>query len=192
MVRKKQTTDPGQPTASKAENREKRVQSLLACMLLFLFGSFLGWIWEELYCSALAGEWVKRGFLHGPYLPIYGCGCLIVTYMKKLLGKYPPLFFLGSVVACGTIEYATSLLLEMIYHRRWWDYSDHLANLNGRICLGELPLFGLAGILFAYFLLPMVRRVTSKIPYDRLRKAIFIIFALFVVDVGISVFTNFR
>ncbi len=161
-------------------------------MLLFLIGSFLGWIWEELYCSALAGEWVKRGFLHGPYLPIYGCGCLLVMHIKKLLGKYPPLFFLGSVVACGTIEYVTSWLLELIYHRRWWDYSDHMANLNGRICLGELPLFGIAGVLFAYFFLPFLQRVTKKIPKERLRKAIFIIFALFVVDVCISVFTNFR
>lgn len=119
----------------------------------FFVGCSLGWIWE------VTVYWVNhqdtiltvitnlRGFLNGPWVPIYGVGCILILLLRERFSKRPIMFFLSSVVVCGVIEFATSWILKQIFHARWWDYSNQFLNLDGRICLSGL-LF-VADVLFS-------------------------------------------
>ncbi len=107
---------------------------------------------------------VNRGVLHGPWLPIYGAGGAAVLIILKKIREKPILTFFLTVVICGVMEYLTSFVLELMTGTRWWDYSGFLFNLNGRICLEGLIVFGLGGCAFIYVLAPMLDEFYQKIP----------------------------
>ena len=168
-------------------NSRKKIEKLVIdCIFLFLTGAVIGWLYEVLLHLATNGTFVNRGFLHGPWLPIYGIGCLMIVGLAKPIGKRPVSFFIVSVIACGVVEYITSWLMEVIWHTRWWDYSDFILNLNGRIFVGGLLGFGIAGCLFVYGLLPFLTKPYQKIP-DKVQRRIAILFLLiFLIDMILS------
>ena len=136
-----------------------RIQTLL---LTFFTGSAIGWVWEMLYAFVTSGELVNRGFLHGPWLPIYGCGCLLMLGIRHICDESKRHFFVLSMAGCGIVEYSTSWVLEALMGVRWWDYTGEFMNLNGRICLMGLLFFASAGMLVIYLLEPkFVRRVAQ-------------------------------
>ena len=125
--------------------------------------SILGWILEMVVCSIADKKVVNRGFLVGPYCPIYGCGCLLII---ALLHKYqddPFTLFIMAVIVCSLLEYFTSYVMEKLFKARWWDYSDRKFNINGRICLDNLFLFGILGLLIFYIVNPLFSGFIDKI-----------------------------
>lgn len=167
--------------------RKKRLEQIFVdCIFIFLTGAAIGWVYEVLLHVVTDGTFVNRGILHGPWLPIYGMGCLILVGLRWLIGKRSVLFFAVSVVACGVIEYVTSWIMEVIYHTRWWDYSDCMFNLNGRIFLGGLLGFGVAGYLFAYGVFPILTKQYRKIPGKVQRWIAFLFLAVFLADMVLS------
>ena len=131
--------------------------------LWFLFYSVVGWVWETILCSVRERRFVNRGFLNGPYCPIYGWGaCLDVLVLGSL--KQWWLIFILSVILTGVLEYATSYVMEKLFHARWWDYSNRKFNINGRVCLLGMFVFGVFSVLLLLFLHPVVSRVTELIP----------------------------
>lgn len=131
--------------------------------LWFLFYSVVGWAWETILCSVRERRFVNRGFLNGPYCPIYGWGaCLDVLVLGSL--KQWWLIFILSVILTGVLEYATSFAMEKLFHARWWDYSNRKFNINGRVCLLGMFVFGVFSVLLLLFLHPAVARVTELIP----------------------------
>ena len=83
--------------------------------LLFLFYSFLGWVLEMVVCSIADKKVVNRGFLIGPYCPIYGSGCLLII---SLLHKYqddPFTLFIMAIIVCSLLEYFTSYIMEKLF-----------------------------------------------------------------------------
>lgn len=131
----------------------------------FIFYSFLGWVWESIYCSINEKKWADRGFLFGPICPIYG-SCVVATSMvfsffDELRSPDFPIWgifiicYLGSAVA----EYSTSWILEKRFHARWWDYSNLPLNIHGRICVPVSCAFGLAGVAIVKYLIPAVENV---------------------------------
>ena len=125
--------------------------------ILFILYSILGYIVEIISVSIKSKKIVfNRGFLIGPYLPIYGVGCLI---MVVFLARYRDdllVLFIMSAFYCSVLEYVTSLLMEKIFKLRWWDYSRMKFNLNGRICLFNSVSFGLGGILVVRVIHPFL------------------------------------
>ena len=114
--------------------------------LLFLTYSFLGWVMEMIVTVIEDKEIVNRGFLVGPYCPIYGvCSIAMILLLNKVTN--PVLLFVLSIIICSVGEYLTSYILEKIFNARWWDYSNMKFNLNGRICLRNCFFFGLLGFL---------------------------------------------
>ena len=101
-------------------------------------------------------RFINRGFLIGPYCPIYGFGAVFVTLLLSGFSAYPLAVFLLAMLVCGTLEYLTSYLMEKLFHARWWDYSQRKFNLNGRVCANTLIPFGLLGLVMVYFLKPLV------------------------------------
>ncbi|MGN0729751.1 putative ABC transporter permease [Treponema sp.] len=123
--------------------------------LLFIFYSFAGWIGEEIWVSVLYRKIEKRGMLHGPLCPIYGFGALIILFAIYPWRNTWLRLFVASAVLASILEYFSSWLLEMIFHTKWWDYSGHKFNLNGRVCLLNSCAFGAGGVAFGHFLHPL-------------------------------------
>ena len=136
----------------------------------FILYSFLGWIWETIYCTAKAKHWCNRGFLFGPICPIYGAGGVLAKivfgYLPVFAGSGEPvwLIFLISAAGSAVLEFATSWVLEKRFHARWWDYSAVPLNVQGRISLPTTMGFGVAGVLIVKYLLPAVGAFENDLP----------------------------
>ena len=136
----------------------------------FIFYSFLGWIWESIYCTAKEHKWQDRGFLFGPVCPIYGscvvAGSILFRYVPQISGPSFPMYavFLLSMAVSAVAEYGTSWVLEKRFHARWWDYSKMPLNLHGRICLPVSLAFGAAGVVIVKYLIPLMAQTHQVFP----------------------------
>ncbi|MBR6475294.1 MAG: DUF975 family protein [Lachnospiraceae bacterium] len=131
-------------------------------MLFFIFSNF-GWTWELFYYFLMKGQLINRGFNHGPWLPIYGFGGLIVLMGLNRVRNRPVIFFFSTIISCGAVEYFTSWILEVCFDKKWWDYSGYFLNLNSRICAEGLFVFGICGLAFIYVLAPLLDNLIRKI-----------------------------
>lgn len=132
-------------------------------VLLFFTISFAGWLWEVGLYFVTEHTWINRGVYYGPYLPIYGAGGLLLWFLLHKLHQRPIWTFLLSAVLCSALEYAVSAFLEWNWGVRWWDYTGHFLNLNGRICLVGAVCFGLGGMALNCYLLPWYMRLYHKL-----------------------------
>ncbi len=131
-------------------------------VLIFLAGSLAGFIYEELFCLIFDHELVKRGFLYGPYLPVYGFGAVLMVFLLKRFKKNPLVVFLLSMLVTGVLEYFTGYALWNIFHKTWWDYTGLFLNIDGYVCLRSVLTFGVGGILLIYIVEPLVSMFVSK------------------------------
>lgn len=131
--------------------------------LWFFLYSVVGWVYETILCSVEQRKFVNRGFLNGPYCPIYGCGGLLVILLFGRMTNPLALFLSSAVVTC-TLEYITSYVMEKLFHARWWDYSDWAFNLNGRVCLLGAVAFGGMSTLTVLVIHPRVAALIARIP----------------------------
>lgn len=155
-------------------------------VLLFFTYSILGWIMEVILSIIQRKKLINRGFLIGPYCPIYGIGVILITI---LLAKYKEdriITFVMAILICGTLEYFTSFFMEKIFHARWWDYSNKKMNINGRICLETLIPFGILGYGIIYFANPLILGLIEKMPELITLIIAIVLSVIFVVDTIIS------
>ena len=147
-------------------------------ILLFFTYSFIGYVWEVVLHLFSDGTFVNRGTLYGPWLPIYGVGG-VVTFLLfyKYRDKPTSVFFL-SLITCGVIEYFSSWYMELLYHTKWWDYTGYLFNINGRVCLEGLIIFGFGCTSSIYILTPYFIGLYHKLSdkYIKIITTILIIF----------------
>lgn len=162
------------------------MENLLTYFLVFLIYAFIGWIIEICNIAFETKKLVNRGFLIGPYCPIYGVGSLIITLM--LTNDINDLFgvFVKAMVICAILEYVTSYALEKIFKRRWWDYSRKTFHINGRICLETLVPFGLGGVILIKFSNPIVFGMINSVASLPLMIIGIILFVIFMTDVIVS------
>lgn len=137
--------------------------SITSIILMFFSASMIGWIWEVLFHLFRFGSFVNRGALHGPWLPIYGWGTVLLLVLLKKYRKNPVLTFLLAILVCGLVEYGTAWYLETFKNARWWDYDGYFLNIHGRICLEGLIAFGIGGCAFIYFGAPFIESILVKI-----------------------------
>ncbi len=153
---------------------------------LFLIYSFLGWLVESLYCFFLSKKFVNRGFLIGPVCPIYGSGCLLILIFLSKYSEDPFTLFCMSIIICSILEYLTSYVMEKIFKTRWWDYSEKKFNLNGRICLENMIMFGLLAIVIVYLINPPIVSLVHLIDPMLLKIVVSILLVIFIIDLLIS------
>ena len=133
-------------------------------LLFFFCYSFCGWIWECCYVSARKRQWVNRGFLRGPLLPIYGTGAVIILLAVIPVRENPALVFLLGMLAATALEYVTGAAMEALFKVRYWDYSKQPCNLHGYICLTSSVAWGFFSILLVRFLHPPVEDLILALP----------------------------
>lgn len=149
----------------------------------------------EVTCKSIeAKKFINRGFLIGPYCPIYGCGAVAITILlHRYTNDWIVLFFM-SMIACGILEYATSYVMEKLFHARWWDYSRRKYNINGRICLETLIPFGILGLLIMYVTNPFILKYLTRLPQNNLNIIAGVLFTIFILDsiISLKVVSNVR
>lgn len=149
---------------------------------IFFIYSFLGWCIEMISTSFHTKKVINRGFLIGPYCPIYGIASILMT---SFLGKYKNdllVLFVMAIFICSILEYVTSYLMEKIFKARWWDYSHRPFNVNGRICLVNSLLFGILGVLLVSFIHPFISSIIATIPNDYFYIITTFLFTVFLID----------
>ncbi len=156
-------------------------------IITFLVFSIIGYISEVIYCSVGQRHLVNRGFLYGPYLPIYGFGGMVVKICLVPLSEYPVLVFLMGMILTSIIEYIGSWGLEKLFDIKLWDYSRKFMNIHGRVCLLNSTLFGVMGLACVYFAEPRLNVLIAKIPDAVRHYAAEFIILMLAVDTTLSV-----
>lgn len=162
------------------------IHTLSGVLLLFFVYCFIGWLWESCYVSVKKHRWVNRGFLRGPWLPIYGAGAGVILLSTLWVREYWPLVFLLGMASATVLEYATGAVMERLFQTRYWDYSDVPCNLNGYICLWASLGWGLFSVLLVRVVHPVIRRLVLAIPTAVSGVAGWVLTVLFVMDVSDS------
>lgn len=161
----------------------ERQYSITNLVLSFFLFSFIGWVWEVSLHVIKDGVFVNRGVLHGPWLPVYGSGVLLILLILYRFRKSVPLEFVSAVILCGIVEYYTSVYLEMVHHgMRWWDYTGYFLNINGRVCAEGLFVFGLGGCVAVYLAVPLMDNLLRKVNAKVLTILAIVLTLLFVGD----------
>ena len=160
--------------------------TLRVLFLLFMIYSFIGWIIEMLVVAMEKGRFTARGFLIGPYLPIFGVGAVLITL---LLSKYSNdifvLFIMSSFLGAG-LEYVVSYILEKVFNTRWWNYERDRFNLNGRVCLSTTIGFGILGVMMVLFFNPLILTMLNNLSEIVLNFTAIILAVIFILDTIIS------
>ncbi len=162
------------------------LHTLQICFLLYITYAFLGWCIEVFLKYLQYHRFINRGFLIGPYCPIYGRGALLITLLLNKYRTDPIALFVMGMVICSILEYMTSFIAEKIFHARWWDYSTKKFNINGRICLETMVPFGIGGVLIVYFINPFLIKLFNLLNPLFLNILTIVILVIFILDNIIS------
>lgn len=160
----------------------KGKNNLFVYIMLFFALAFIGWCFEVLNEIRKGHGFINRGVLHGPWLPIYGFGGLIIYILLKKYYKKPIIVFSLSFIISAIIEYFTSFYLEITKGMVWWDYSKKPFNINGRICFLYTLVFALLATILYYFVIPKIIDLLKKVNYKTLSVISIILLSLYLID----------
>lgn len=160
-----------------------RRYSIWSLIAMFFTAAIIGWLFEVTLHIIEQGEFVKRGVLQGPWLPIYGYGCILILTVLYKFRKKPLKEFFLIIILCGIVEYYTGVYLEHTFNgTRWWDYSGYFLNIHGRVCAEGLLVFGLGGIILVYMLAPLIDNLLKRVNPKKLIVICCILLSLFIFD----------
>lgn len=161
---------------------------ILILFLMFIIYSIIGYIVEVFYSYLETKEFtLNRGFLLGPYIPIFGVGAIAITiFLTKYKNDILILFVIGAVLS-ALLEYITSVILEKIFKLRWWDYSKYKYNINGRICLEVASLFGIGAVVVVKLFNPIFYKMLLLMPEHYITMISILLFVIFLTDLIITV-----
>ena len=116
-------------------------------LFFFYFYCFGGWCFESAYVSLRTRKWVNRGFMRGPFLPLYGSGATMMLVVSMPFQENVVLTYIAGVIGATALEYVTGVVMEALFQVRYWDYSERILNYQGRICLRSSLAWGFLTIL---------------------------------------------
>lgn len=173
LKKEKKQAKKEENTKRKSENKVDINKNIYFFICAFFIYCFIGWIYEVIWEFKVGNGFVNRGFLYGPYLPIYGFGVLTLYFiLKKFLktklkiGKInimPIFVFVMILVIASIIEYVASFGMEVLFQKRWWDYSYDFININGRVSLRNSSLLALGALVLLYLVHPILEKVFTKV-----------------------------
>lgn len=142
---------------------------------------------ESIFRSIMEKKIINTGFLKGPICPIYGIGAIIMFTFLQSLENNIVLLFLASIIILTLWEYIVGVMLEKIFHTRYWDYSDHKFNIQGRICLSNSIYWGVLGVVFVKYIHPNIQNLIQKVDIKLLYFIVTILMVVFIVDMITSI-----
>ena len=126
--------------------------------------SFAGWVWETNLVSLREKRFVNRGFMRGPFLPIYGTGGMLMYIFAMPWGKNIPAIFITGMLGATAFEFIVGVLMELLFKVRYWDYSNRFMNFRGHICLRSSLCWGVFTVVHSQFVHKFVERFVMMIP----------------------------
>ncbi len=156
-------------------------------LFFFYFYCFLGWVWETCYVSVLKARWVNRGFMRGPFLPIYGSGAIVVLVFTLPFRTNAVLVFFAGMISATILEYFTGVAMEKLFHVRYWDYSNQRFNLNGYICVTSSLAWGGFSVVLTLYGHRLVEKMTMRINSNFLEVIVFLLTVYISIDMAESV-----
>nr|WP_306770689.1 putative ABC transporter permease [Isachenkonia alkalipeptolytica] len=148
----------------------------------FIIYSFLGWLLEVIHAYIERREWVNRGFIKGPFCPIYGFGVLLLLAMLSPIQENGFVLFLGAVILITLLEFVTGLVLETLFGAKWWEYQDEKYHIKGYVCPKYSLLFGAGALFTIKWVHPLVVSGVEGIPPIYLQAGTLMILTYLVVD----------
>ncbi len=160
-------------------------------LFIFYFYCFGGWCMESAYVSINSRKLINRGFMRGPFLPIYGSGAtmmLVISmpFQKMDLPWRVVLTYLAGCIGATALEYITGVVMEALFKVRYWDYSNKKFNFQGHICLSSSLAWGLVTISMTEFIHEPVERLMMAIPGQALTVVTIVLTAGIFADFALS------
>lgn len=159
----------------------------LNLFLYFIIYSVIGWIYESILCSITGKKLVNRGFLNGPLCPIYGSGAMVILLV--FYGQDTALLplFLSSMILTSVVEYITSVLLEVFFNAKWWDYTDRPFNIHGRVYLTGALVFATLSVVLIRYIHPFMISIIDGLSSNTVILLSISISLIFLYDIYITV-----
>ncbi len=158
--------------------------NIFTLYLWFMIYSFLGWLYESMLYTVDRKKFVNRGFLNGPYCPIYGAGAVLFILTTNGIENFFLRFLAGGLIAC-LLEYITSYTLEKLFHARWWDYTPRRFNIKGRVCLIGFVVFG-AFAVFMPWIHHFIAGITNQLSWPATVIIALLLATIFITDIAIT------
>lgn len=161
--------------------------NIFSLITYFIIYSFLGWVMESIFRSIAEKKIINSGFLYGPFCPIYGIGAIIMFLFLNGFKENIILLFIISFVVLSIWEYLVGWLLEIVFHTKYWDYSDNKYNIQGRLCLMNSLFWGVLGVVFIRIIHPFVIDVLSNVDKDVVNISTLIIGVYILIDAIVTI-----
>ena len=155
-------------------------------LFFFYFYCFFGWVFESTYVSIKSRHFVHRGFMRGPFLPIYGSGAIMMLVVSMPFQDNLILTYLAGCVGATLLELVTGMTMEALFKVRYWDYSNQKFNYKGHICLSSTIAWGFLTIFMTQFLHKGVEKLVLSIPYNILTILTVVLSVYIVADFTLS------
>ena len=168
-------------------------KTICILILIMIFSGFFGFIYETIFYRIDLGYFVKRGSTFGPCIPIYAFGGLLITLISYRFRKNPFLIFIINCIVTGILEYGTGYVLYEFSGIRLWDYNTEIwnwGNINGYICLRSILFFGVSSLFLVYVMIPVLKKVTSKMSEKKLAIISGILGLIFLLDIVVYSIVN--
>lgn len=152
----------------------------------FYFYCFFGWCFESAYVSLKSRHPVNRGFMRGPFLPLYGSGAIMMLVISMPFQSDICLTYIAGCIGATVLEYVTGVTMEALFKVRYWDYSNQKFNFQGQICLSSTLVWGGLTILMTRFVHKPIEQLVLGIPENVLVAITFVLTMILVVDFTLS------
>lgn len=160
--------------------------TVIQWLFFFYFYCFCGWCFESTYVSIKTKKLTNRGFMRGPFLPIYGSGAIMMLVVSMPFKDSLILTYIAGCIGATALEYVTGVTMEALFKVRYWDYSKNKFNFQGHICLGSSLAWGFLTILMTEFVHVPVERFVLSIPSQILTVVTLILTAGIFADFALS------
>lgn len=165
---------------------EMYTYNLTQWLAFFIIYCFIGWCWESSFVSVKKKKWVNRGFMHGPLLPIYGSGAVLILFVSLPFKAHPVAVYFAGMIAATILEYVTGVLMEALFKVRYWDYSNQKFNFQGHICLTSSLAWGFFSIAMVYWVHKPFEKFVLSIPEAVLSPIVHVVMMLAAADFALS------
>lgn len=155
-------------------------------LFFFYFYCFFGWIFESTYVSIKSRRFVNRGFMRGPFLPIYGSGAIMMLVVSMPFQDNLILTYLAGCLGATILELVTGMAMESLFKMRYWDYSNQKFNYKGHICLSSTIAWGFLTILMTEFLHKGVEKLILAVPYGIVTALTAVVSVYIIIDFTLS------
>ena len=160
--------------------------TVIQWLFFFYFYCFFGWCFESTYVSIKSRKLTNRGFMRGPFLPIYGSGAIMMLVVSMPFHDNIVLTYIAGCIGATALEYVTGVTMEALFKVRYWDYSKNKFNFQGHICLGSTLAWGVLTIVMTEFVHVPVEKFVLSIPSQVLTIVTLVLTVCIVADFALS------